>query len=175
VADEFREIDDGALDLIVDGGPCPVGLESTIVKADNSRLTLLRPGAVTIEELETISGIKVTLPASDGGIEAPGMMVSHYAPDAMVLLDCETCEKGDAWLGFGNREQPREAVVGLNLSPSSNLVEAAANLYDYLKRLDASAAKNICVSPIPEEGLGIAINDRLKRASAPRQKPEKGN
>ena len=96
------------------------------------------------------------------------MMASHYAPDAAVRLDCESCPDGAAWLGFGNRHQPPNASSGLNLSPLSNLVEAAANLYAYLKTLDAGGAGLICVSPIPHEDLGVAINDRLRRAAAPR-------
>jgi len=155
--------------LIIDEGPCRVGVESTIVKIERDRITLLRPGAVTMEELAEVSGLEIHLAESGGHIEAPGMMVSHYAPDASVKLNCESCGAEEAWLGFGNRDAPKEARMALNLSPSSSLIEAAANLYDYLKRLDASGAKVIHVSPIPEEGLGIAINDRLRRASAPRQ------
>lgn len=154
--------------LILDAGSCEAGLESTIVKIDGNRLTLLRPGVVTAEEIAEVAGKPVELPAADGKVQAPGMLKSHYAPDAQVMLDCESCPDGAAWLGFGNRVKPENAAAGLNLSETSNLVEAAANLYAYLKQLDESDADIICVSPIPQEELGIAINDRLQRAAAPR-------
>ncbi len=154
--------------LIVDGGACEVGLESTIIKVIDDEITLLRPGAITAEDLEAATGIVAQLPNAADGIQAPGMMTSHYAPDANVKLDCEACDDDAAWLGFGNRPAPGNARISLNLSPDSSLVEAAANLYSYLKKLDASGADRICVSPIPAEGLGIAINDRLMRAAAPR-------
>jgi L-threonylcarbamoyladenylate synthase len=168
VAAEFSKSGNENPLLVVDGGPCPVGLESTIVKISGDRLTLLRPGAIGVAEIEEASGLKIELPTASSSIEAPGMMASHYAPDAKVCLNRETCGNGEAWLGFGNREAPDNAAMALNLSPSSSLVEAAANLYDYLKRLDASGADVINVAPIPDEDLGIAINDRLRRASAPR-------
>ena len=154
--------------LILDAGACEAGLESTIVKIDGNRLFLLRPGVITAEEIAEVAGKPVEFPAADGKVQAPGMLTSHYAPDARVMLDCETCPDGAAWLGFGNRERPPNAAVGLNLSETSNLVEAAANLYAYLKQLDESGANVICVSPVPHEDLGIAINDRLQRAAAPR-------
>ncbi|MCB1423291.1 MAG: threonylcarbamoyl-AMP synthase [Nitratireductor sp.] len=154
--------------LILDAGACEAGLESTIVKIDGNRLILLRPGVITAEEIADVAGKPVDLPDTDGKVLAPGMMKSHYAPDAQVMLDCETCPDGAAWLGFGNRAKPANAAEGLNLSETSNLVEAAANLYAYLKQLDESGADLICVSPIPREELGIAINDRLQRAAAPR-------
>ncbi len=168
VAKEFA----GSDLLIIDGGPSAVGLESTIVKIDGDKLTLLRSGAVTREEIETVSGTRISIATEADGILAPGMMVSHYAPDALMKLNCETCDEGAGWLGFGNRQIPHNAVNSLNLSPQSSLVEAAANLYAYMKRLDATGVAKICVSPIPMEDLGIAINDRLGRAAAPR--PRKG-
>jgi L-threonylcarbamoyladenylate synthase len=154
--------------LIVDDGPCEVGLESTIVKVDGDHLTLLRPGAISIEALEEISATPVRFAKSKDGIQAPGMMASHYAPDAAVVLNCSSCARGAAWLGFGNQPAPIDTSPSLNLSSSSNLTEAAANLYSYLQKLDESGAKTICVAPIPMEELGIAINDRLTRAAAPR-------
>lgn len=154
--------------LVIDGGPCVVGLESTIVKVDGENLTLLRSGSVTSEELEEVAKTKVNFPNRGDGIQAPGMMASHYAPNAGVKLNCEACDNDEAWLGFGNRPTPSTAVHSLNLSKSSNLVEAAANLYAHLKQLDATGVNTICVSPIPMEELGIAINDRLSRAAAPR-------
>ena len=164
VAEEFS----GEDLLILDAGACEAGLESTIVKIDGNRLYLLRPGVITAEGIAEAAGRPVELPPADGKVQAPGMMKSHYAPDAQVMLDCEACPDGAAWLGFGNRVKPENAATGLNLSETSNLVEAAANLYAYLKQLDESGASLICVSPVPQEELGIAINDRLRRAAAPR-------
>jgi L-threonylcarbamoyladenylate synthase len=163
-----EEYDDATL-TIIDGGPCEVGLESTIVKVLEGRIVLLRHGAITAEEIETVTGIVPDLAQAREGIQAPGMLASHYAPDASVEMNCETCGISDGWLGFGNRMAPQNAALSLNLSPSSNLVEAAANLYGYLKQFDAEGIKRICVSPVPMEGLGIAINDRLSRAAAPRE------
>ncbi len=156
--------------LVIDGGPCPVGVESTIVKITGNTITLLRPGAVTAGEIEAVTGITPSLPQSDAPIQAPGMLASHYAPDAAVRLNCTSCNDGDAWLGFGNLVAPQNAAISINLSAESNLVEAAANLYGHLKKLDSGKAATICVAPIPMEGLGIAINDRLSRAAAPRPK-----
>lgn len=164
VADEYEDEDL----LIIDGGACPVGVESTIVKVTGNKLTLLRPGAITAEELETVTGIAPQLPDTADGIQAPGMLTSHYAPDSAVQLNCRDCKMGEAWLGFGTHPVPSNASFSLNLSADSNLIEAAANLYGHLKQLDASGAGTICVAPVPMEGLGIAINDRLTRAAAPR-------
>ena len=166
VADEFP--DTGL--MVVDDGPCPVGLESTILKIEGQRLVLLRPGTITADDIEAVTGIKPALAEASAGIQAPGMMTSHYAPDARVILDCEKPLPGSAWLDFGNRDGDNHPglKMALNLSPSSDLRQAAANLYSYLKLLDASGAETICVAPIPMAGLGVAINDRLKRAAAPR-------
>lgn len=155
--------------LVIDGGPSAVGLESTIVAVGRQGIEMLRPGAILAGEIEAVAGIPVTAPKMDGKVLAPGMMASHYAPRALVIPDCEELLADAAWLGFGNREAPGGAIAAINLSASSNLVEAAANLYAALKTLDASGAQRICVSPIPREGLGIAINDRLQRAAAPRE------
>jgi L-threonylcarbamoyladenylate synthase len=168
VREEYRELVSSGELVIVDGGKCDVGLESTIVKIENDRLILLRPGAITALEISDLTGITVEYPKDDGQIQAPGMMKSHYAPDAEVKLNCVRCDGEAAWLGFGGNPMEGSPTISLNLSPDSNLVEAAANLYGYLKKLDATGAKKICVSPIPEDGLGIAINDRLRRAAAAR-------
>lgn len=151
--------------LIVDNGACEVGLESTILKVEDNRLTLLRPGFVTAEMIKDATGITPQASTSNK-IEAPGMMKSHYAPNAKVRMNCETCDDEDALLAFGSNLTAKNMFV---LSARGDLREAAANLYQGLKVLDETGAKTICVSPIPEIGLGIAINDRLKRASAPRQ------
>ncbi len=159
VASQFDDTDL----MILDNGPCQVGLESTILKIEGEKIIILRPGFVTSEMIEEVTGIIPTSSAS-GKIEAPGMMKSHYAPNASVKLDCGTCDNGAALLAFGDKK----ADNIFNLSKSGNLREAAANLYLGLKTLDETGASMICVSPIPNEGLGIAINDRLQRASAPR-------
>lgn len=159
----------GKVDLIVDGGQTPVGVESTIIKVDAGRVLLLRPGGVEAKEIERVAGVPVSrdLP---GKVEAPGMLLSHYAPNAKLRLNAETVTAGEALLAFGTK---RAAGAGgakamLNLSPSGDLREAAANLFEYMRQLDASGADVIAVEQIPFDGLGEAINDRLKRAAAPR-------
>lgn len=153
--------------LIIDGPPCNIGIESTIVKVEDRKLTLLRPGSVTVEQITECCGIEPRITDS-GKIEAPGMLKSHYAPDAKVIMNCSTDLPSAGYLMFGP-EKNSVADTSLNLSPTGNLLEAAANLYSYLKELDSKGIETICVSPIPNEGLGIAINDRLQRAAAPRQ------
>ena len=151
--------------LVVDMGPCEVGLESTIIKVDGNTIRLLRPGAITAEAIETVTGIAPETSVSDK-IEAPGMMKSHYAPKAEIKLECSTFEPGAAVLVFGTAPNPPETFF--NLSTSGNLREAAANLYAGMKALDQLGVETICVMPIPNHGLGVAINDRLQRAAAPR-------
>ena len=139
--------------LIIDGGRCPGGVESTIIAEENGRLRLLRPGPIAIPGAEA---------AASGTIEAPGQMASHYAPSKPLRLDVTRAEANELLIGFG-------AVTGdLNLSPSADLVEAAANLFDCLHQADAAPQPAIAVAPLPETGLGLAINDRLRRAAAPR-------
>lgn len=158
--------------LVVDGGPTPVGLESTILKIDNGALRLLRPGGVATEEIERVAGTKVAR-GSAGNVEAPGMLASHYAPGAAVRLDASEVHPGEALLGFGPTRVLRagEAVAFRNLSETGDLREAATNLFSYLQALDRSGAGVIAVEPIPSVGLGEAINDRLTRAAAPRDMP----
>jgi len=155
--------------LIVDGGPTPVGLESTIVKADGGAMMLLRPGGVPAEEIEKVIG-KPLRRGGASGVEAPGMLASHYAPHAAMRLDAREVRPGAALLAFGpGRIAGSENAVAIrNLSPSGDLGEAAANLFTMLRELDASGAAAIAVEPIPATGLGEAINDRLARAAAPR-------
>ncbi|MFC2954136.1 L-threonylcarbamoyladenylate synthase [Marinicaulis aureus] len=156
------------VDMILDGGPCPVGVESTIVKVENDRVTLLRPGGIAREAIERSAG--QALSSAHGKIEAPGMMTSHYAPDAKIRLNAQEQREGEAFLGFGEIEGAGPS--SLNLSKSGDLAEAAANLFAYLREADLAAKthglKTIAVAPIPMEGLGEAINDRLARAAAPR-------
>ncbi|HEY6629966.1 MAG TPA: L-threonylcarbamoyladenylate synthase [Rhizobiaceae bacterium] len=163
--------------LIVDGGPTEVGVESTIVKVENGTLRLLRPGGIAAEVVEAAAGRLLLRGATAGveaaNVEAPGMLASHYAPDAAVRTDATSLRPGEALLAFGlqRAEGADDAVAMLNLSPAGNLREAAANLFTYLQRLDATGARTIAVEPVPDTGLGEAINDRLSRAAAPRDIP----
>lgn len=156
--------------LILDGGPSPVGVESTIVKVDGDKVILLRPGGVSAEELEVVTGAPLSRADQRSLIEAPGMLASHYAPNAPVRLDAVRILPDEALLAFGPRRGcgAEHAVKTLNLSPTGDLREAAANLFACLAALDRSGARMIAVEPIPEHGLGEAIIDRLKRAAAPR-------
>ena len=164
---------DGRIDLIVDDGATPVGLESTIV-ACLDRPLLLRPGGVPREDIERVLEIRLDeVPA--GAIDpeapiAPGMLASHYAPRAKLRLDADRVERGEALLAFGPNLPPgaEHAAMVLNLSPRGNLAEAATNLFSDLRTLDAADVSSIAVMPVPNDGLGEAINDRLTRAAAPR-------
>ena len=162
---------DRRIDAVLDGGPAAVGIESTIVACLGGAPRLLRPGGVPREEIEALIGQGLES-GSEGGssLLAPGMLASHYAPRARVRLNAGAVEPGEAALLFGP-EAPRDvesARARLNLSPSGSLREAAAHLFSYLRQLDASGAQTIAVSPVPDTGLGEAINDRLKRAAAKR-------
>jgi len=167
----------GRIDLIVDGGPTPVGVESTIVACLDGPL-LLRPGGVPRSEIERVLGNKLDdMPAgaaADAEVPiAPGMLASHYAPKAQLHLRAAKVEPGEALLAFGPNLPPgaEHAARVLNLSPAGDLVEAAANLFSDLRTLDASGATAIAVMAVPNDGLGEAINDRLARAAAPRETP----
>ena len=178
----------GKVDMILDGGKCPGGLESTVIDLSVAEARILRPGLVTQEAIEAALGAPVRVAESeipaDGGptqggpthggptedgepLKSPGMLSSHYAPKKPLRLNAARAEAGEAFLAFGPNAPP-SILASLNLSPKGDLVEAAANLFAYLHRLDASQAGTIAVMPIPEAGLGAAINDRLKRAAAPR-------
>lgn len=163
---------DGRIDAVVDGGPTPVGVESTIVAVEAGRLRLLRPGGLPVEAIAEAAGCTVEAgPATPGARPlAPGMLASHYAPSAAVRLDARQVEPGEALLAFGPDPLPGEdrAAVVLNLSTAGDLVQAAANLFGHLRALDGTGATSIAVAPIPGEGLGAAIRDRLQRAAAPR-------
>ena len=159
-------------DMIIDGGPCPVGVESTIVKIDGDRTYLLRPGGLAREDIEAVIGEVLLTPPQADKPQAPGMLASHYAPRAALRLNATDINDKEAFLGFGEIDGGG-ARQSLNLSPSGDLREAAANLFAYLRRLDAECVANgldaIAVAPIPPAGLGEAINDRLDRAAAPRR------
>jgi L-threonylcarbamoyladenylate synthase len=158
------------LDVILDGGPCEVGLESTIIDATGAVITILRPGAITAADLEAVIGapVRIEIKAKDAADAplAPGQLESHYAPRAAVRLNAAAPREGEAFLSFG----PTGAVTGphRSLSARADLLEAAANLFAALRDLDALGVASIAVMPIPHEGLGLAINDRLQRAAAPR-------
>jgi L-threonylcarbamoyladenylate synthase len=158
------------LDVILDGGPCEVGLESTIVDATGDVVTILRPGAVTAADLEAVIGVPVRQDieakrAADKP-SAPGQLESHYAPRAAVRMNANAPRIGEALLSFG----PIGPTHGphRSLSTRGDLLEAAANLFAALRDLDALGVGSIAVMPIPDVGLGLAINDRLRRAAAPR-------
>jgi len=158
----------GRIDLVLDGGPCDVGVESTIVSCLGAPM-LLRPGGLPREAIERVLGHPLgvaAVPADDTAPLAPGMLSSHYAPKARLRLNAEKAEAGEALLAFG--PAPAHAGPTLNLSPSGNPIEAAANLFSHLRALDASGVRAVAVMTIPPDGLGDAINDRLARAAAPR-------
>jgi L-threonylcarbamoyladenylate synthase len=160
------------LALIIDGGAAPVGVESTIVRVENGVIRLLRPGGIAAEEIEKATGLEVIrLGGPAAIIEAPGMLASHYAPGAAVRLNAEHVDDGEALIRFGSApvKGMELARAVFDLSPSGDLAQAAANLFDYLKRADATGAARIAFTPIPDHGLGEAINDRLARAAAPRE------
>ncbi len=152
----------GKIEAVIDGGACDVGVESTILGLADTP-TLLRPGGLPVEALEAALGSEVAGREENAPLTAPGQMTSHYAPGASVRLNATDIAAGERLLGFGKVEG-----ATLNLSPSADLVEAAANLFHHLHQLDQQGDAPIAVSPIPETGLGLAINDRLKRAAAPR-------
>jgi L-threonylcarbamoyladenylate synthase len=154
------------LAAILDGGPATVGLESTIVDLSRPQAQLLRPGGLPVEEIEALIGHLVA-PDDTEGPRAPGMLASHYAPDLPLRLNATEVGPTDALLAFGGRPLTG-ARASLNLSAAGDLTEAAANLFAYLRRLDAGGARAIAVMAIPEQGLGRGINDRLRRAAAPR-------
>lgn len=152
----------GRIAAVLDGGHCGVGIESTIIAAAPAPV-LLRPGGLPTEAIEACLGGPLASPEPAAGITAPGQLSSHYAPRARMRLDVTEPRPGERLLGFG----PVKGAV-LNLSPSGDLVEAAARLFHHLHALDAGGEAPIAVSPIPDLGLGRAINDRLRRAAAPR-------
>ena len=171
-ADHVADDLGGKIRLILDAGSSDVGVESTIVKVENGEMTLLRPGGLAAADIERVAGKRLRRrKKASAAIEAPGMLASHYAPGAAVRLDADAILPGEALILFGRAEIRgiADAAIQLNLSPAGDLAEAATNLFDYMKKADASGAATIAFSPIPDEGLGEAINDRLRRAAAPRE------
>ncbi|MBI6629315.1 L-threonylcarbamoyladenylate synthase [Pontibaca salina] len=151
---------DGRIAAVIDDGHCPVGLESTILALDGTP-RLLRAGGIAAEAVEALLGQSLAAPQSPTTPSAPGQLASHYAPQAQVRLNAKTARPGEVLLGFG------DMGCDLNLSPGGDLIEAAANLFGHLHQLDATG-RPIAVAPVPDHGLGRAINDRLHRAAAPR-------
>lgn len=144
--------------LILDGGSCPLGLESTVVDARSQPVRILRPGIITADNVQSVVGEKV-MGAGSGVIESPGQSERHYAPKTPLRLGADAARPGEIFIGFGS------AAGDFNLSTRGDLTEAAANLYATLHLADAKGAQGIAVAPIPHQGLGIAINDRLRRAT----------
>lgn len=165
----------GRIAAVLDSGPCQVGVESTVVDLCASAPLLLRPGGATVEELEAIIGrigcdVTPAEAKAARAIRSPGLLVSHYAPVLPVRLRARTVQANEALLAFG--QALNGACVTFNLSERRDLTEAAARLFEGLRWLDGEGARlrlrRIVVMPVPEEGLGLAINDRLRRAAAPR-------
>lgn len=158
----------GKIEAVLQGGACSVGLESTILKVSNANVSLLRAGGVSVEKIEGLLGQTIALPSDPTTPQSPGQLESHYAPNAGVRLEAMTAHADEVLLGFG----PNCLMAALNLSPQADLTEAASNLFSYLRKMDDVAkhanVPTIAISPIPMSGLGLAINDRLKRAAAPR-------
>lgn len=164
---------DGRIDAILDGGPCPVGVESTILLCVPGGLRILRPGGLDRAAIEAVAGpIAVRAPegTSPDRAIAPGMLASHYAPSSPVRLNARSVAPGEHLLAFGPTlpSNAGAAALILNLSAAGDLTEAAANLFGHLRRLDAGPHVTIAVMPVPDQRLGEAINDRLARAAAER-------
>jgi L-threonylcarbamoyladenylate synthase len=160
---------DGRVDWILDAGPSRHGLESTIVACLGDRPQLLRPGAITRESIEAALGSPIdSVSATRTAPNAPGQLASHYAPNADLRLEAADADADEAALDFCGALSLSAAKAHLDLSPSGDLVEAASHLFSYLRALDGAGPARIAVAPIPQHGLGAAINDRLRRAAAPR-------
>lgn len=154
--------------LILAGGKTQIGVESTVLNLATARPTLLRPGGVTKEQLVSLLGpIEDISSTSSDAPASPGMLASHYAPNIPLRMNADAVAPNEALLAFGPDRLIKGGAVRLNLSPDGDLQEAAANLFAMLRQLDQPGLKGIAVMPIPHTGLGVAINDRLKRASTP--------
>ena len=162
----------GRIELVLDGGPCESGLESTVIDCTGDTAHILRPGGITREAVAaTLATRGMTLatespPTDEDAPASPGQLASHYAPSAPVRLNVTAPEPGMELIGFG--ETGGAGELGLNLSPEGDLQDAAANLFQMMHAADAAGAAVIGVAPVPDRGLGEAVNDRLRRAAAPR-------
>ncbi|MBR1649409.1 MAG: threonylcarbamoyl-AMP synthase [Alphaproteobacteria bacterium] len=161
-AEHVEESLGGRIDMILDGGACSVGVESSIVDVSSSDVVLLRAGGIAVEEIEDFLGQKVIISHGEPDRpSSPGQMLRHYAPSHKLRINVEKPEEGEFYIGFGWQNN-----ADLNLSPDGDLNEAAANLFAYMRLADEMAGdKGIAIAPIPETGLGLAINDRIRRAS----------
>ncbi len=167
-AEHVAEELDAAVALVLDGDACPLGVESTIIDCTGDRAVLLRPGGLAREAIEAVLGVPLARPGPRSAAPtAPGQLSSHYAPRAQVRLNATAPEEGEMLLAFGPGAPT--GVPGFNLSAAGDVQEAAANLFAYLRMLDDTGCGRIAVMPIPDTGLGEAINDRLRRAAAPRE------
>ncbi len=168
VADDLED----RVAMILDDGPCAAGVESTVIDATGDVPVLLRPGAVTAEDIARATGVApVAANAVSGRPTSPGQILSHYAPRAAVRLNATTVAADEALLAFGSSPPARSGPHSgptINLSPAGDLKEAASRLFAALRELDTTGVRAVAVMPIPETGLGAAINDRLRRAAAPR-------
>ena len=171
---EARHVAEGLgdkCDMILDGGTCQRGLESTVIDCRGKTPLLLRPGPITTEQIYAEAGLKVAAPASTpdkntAPLAAPGQLASHYAPSASVRLNAADIGEDEIFVGFG--ALPNGVISEFNLSPEADLYEAAARLFAIMHLADKKGVKSIAFAPIPMSGLGLAINDRLARAAAPR-------
>jgi L-threonylcarbamoyladenylate synthase len=152
--------------MILDGGPCTLGLESTVVGIEDDEVTLLRLGALPRQEIEKVLGHKLAAREASSHVTSPGQLATHYAPVTPLRLDAGKPRRGEAFLAFGP-DAPSFAGLAINLSRRGDLTEAAANFFAALRTLDEAGEGTIAVMPIPDHGLGEAINDRLKRARIP--------
>lgn len=167
-AEHVAESLGGRVPMIIDGGPCLVGVESTVLDLSGGTPILLRPGGVSREAIESVIGriaLSDALPTGDAARKSPGQLASHYAPARPVRLEATSVGADEGLLAFGPNV-PSGAMLTLNLSPAGDLAEAAANLFAMMRALDRPGIGRIAVMTIPETGLGLAINDRLRRAAA---------
>ena len=151
--------------FILNGGACPVGVESTVLLCDDEKVAVLRYGGLAVEDIESLIGPVIRPECDESATHSPGQLKSHYAPHLPLRMNATKAEPGEALLGFGNAPN-----ATLNLSETGDLKQAAANLFSMMHKLDNNKYTGIAVMPIPMQGLGYAINDRLKRASCPREK-----
>ncbi|NCB49611.1 MAG: threonylcarbamoyl-AMP synthase [Alphaproteobacteria bacterium] len=164
-APEVEAVLGDKVDLVLDGGPCSVGVESTVLLLTNEPAVLLRPGGLALEKIEQVIGPVIRPDKDPECPRSPGQLSSHYAPFRQVRINATDKKEGEAYLGFG----PCDFQADLNLSATSDLTEAAANLFHMMHLLDREPFTSIAIAPIPFEGLGLAINDRIKRAAYPKR------
>ena len=162
-AEHVRQSLGQKVDLVLDGGPCSVGVESTVIQFRDGKVYLLRPGGLPREAIENAISEKLLSPPGEQALHSPGLLASHYAPQATLRLNALSPKNDEIYIGFGDHTSGPHTF-----SKRGDVTEAAANLFRILHEVDATGVKAIAVAPIPETGLGEAINDRLRRAAAPR-------